>query len=163
MIKDVDELLRPRRERPPAARFPGIGAVIAGRIITKPEMLQQRDFRTKEPLTWPDGEPRWEVAIQLRLSDEREVTLYAKGNSLNAVRDAIADAGAETLEIGGYLKICYVGDDEDATTSIKPKCYDASYKPPAAGARVGTQSPGVGEVANTNPWGAGADDSAPPF
>jgi len=49
----------------PSAKFPTVGTTVTGTIVREPELQQQTDFDTGEPLTWPDGRPRMQVRVIL--------------------------------------------------------------------------------------------------
>lgn len=90
----------------PSAKFPTPGTTVSGSIDRKPEVQQQRDFDSGEPLYWDDGRPRQQLKVVLRTDqrdpeiedDEGLRAVYCKANMLRAVRQAVRKAGAKGLE-----------------------------------------------------------------
>lgn len=117
------------------------GASVTGHIIRQPEVQQQRDFDTGELMFWKDGNPRNQLRIVL-MTDEQdpgdpedsgERALYARGNMLNAIRNAVRQAGAPGLEVGGKLRVKYIGDGKATQPRLSPpKLYEAQYRAPEA-------------------------------
>lgn len=113
------------------AKFNTVGDTITGTII-KQESRQARDFATGEPKTWSDGRPVIEGVITLACDNGDNVVLYAGGNKLKAIREAIARAGAPTLELGAKLAIKYSSDGEPPKPGFHaPKLFVAKYEAPA--------------------------------
>lgn len=143
MLPDPDELLMGGGA--PTCTFPEIGTTWKGEVVDK-RTEQQRDFDTGKPLTWDDGSPRLQVVITLQ-TDERDPKiagddgrrrLFVKGQMLNAIRKAVSDAGAKTVEIGGTLAVQYTSDGEPSRKGMNPpKQYTAAYKPPVAAVAPG--------------------------
>jgi hypothetical protein len=143
MLPDPDDLLMGGGA--PTCTFPEIGTTWKGQVVDK-RTEQQRDFDSGKPLTWDDGNPRLQVVITLQ-TDERDPKiagddgrrrLFVKGQMLAAIRKAVSDAGAQTVEIGGTLAVQYSGDGEPTRRGMNPpKQYTAAYKPPVAAVGVG--------------------------
>lgn len=124
-----------------SASFKGkpIGYSYAGTITEPPKVTQQTDIDSGEPLTWPSGEPKWQliVKIQTDLRDDNDDdgvrTAYIKGKSLtDATKAATKAAGVKALAVGGVLSITYVGDGEATNKKYDPpKLYTVGYVPPA--------------------------------
>lgn len=123
-----------------AAKFETVGTVVSGVITEPPEVRQQTDIQTGDPLFWPKSQtPKNQlvVTIQTELREDAEDDglrrIYVKGRSLtNAVRDAVRDAGAKSLDVGGMLKVAFVGEgDPPAKGFNAPKLYQAQYEKPA--------------------------------
>ena len=122
------------------AKFLTIGTSVSGQIVAEPTVTQQTEFGTGRLLTWDDGSARLQLVVKIQ-TDEREATdheddgvraIYVKGKSLtNAVRDAVRQAGAKGLEVGGTLTVTYVGDGK-AERGNPPKLYTAAYQKPIA-------------------------------
>jgi hypothetical protein len=126
----------------PSAKFPAIGAVVTGIIDAKPEVQQQRDYESGDPMVWDDGKPRQQIRVVLATgerSDEYDDddglrALYIKGGLLKGVRAAVKKAGAKGLEIGGRLTVTYVSDGETVIGKSgkplnPPKNYAVDYQP----------------------------------
>ncbi|MGH3099295.1 MAG: hypothetical protein ACRDMV_25220 [Streptosporangiales bacterium] len=123
----------------PSAKFKELGANAAGRIARRPEVQQQRDFDSGEPLYWDDGSPRKQIKVILRTDqrdpeiedDTGERALYIKGNLLRAVRAAVKKSGAKGLAVEGWLSVTYTFDGEAKKKGLNPpKLYSAEYLPP---------------------------------
>lgn len=108
-----------------------IGHRISGTVVGTPELVQSRDFKTKEPATWPDGNPKMSLVIKIDLGHEEGIrSLWAPKPS--AMWAALADARQRAgvpLDDGCVLTIEFSG------TKPKPgmdaqKLYTASYTAP---------------------------------
>jgi hypothetical protein len=137
MSVDANEFLMSTGVR--SASFDKIGAHVVGHIIRKPEVRQQRDFNTGEPLYWNDGNPRNQMVIVLMTDDQDpedpedsgERAIYARANMLAAIRAAVKAAHATGLEVGGKLSVQYHADGEQKKRGFNaPKLYRAKYQPP---------------------------------
>lgn len=123
----------------PAAKFPSIGTVVKGTIVTA-DMAQQTDMKTQAPKTWPDGKPMMQIIVTLS-TEERDSSIddddgtrrvFIKGGMLNALREALKVAGVKGLEVGGTLAIKYTEDGQRTQPGFNPpKKYTAQYKAPA--------------------------------
>lgn len=124
-----------------AAKFPEIGTVVKGTIVNT-EVVQQTDYATGEPKVWSDGKPMMQAVFTLQ-TDERDAEidgdtgmrkLYVKGAMQQAVRDAVKQAGASKIEVGGIIAVQYVADKASEKRGFNPaKQFKAQYKQPAAG------------------------------
>ena len=117
----------------PSVKFSTIGTTVSGVISEPPEVQQVRDFQSGEPQYWPDGKPRQQIVVTLD-TDEGDRRVFVKGQMVKAIRDAVKEAGADGLEVGGQLQVTYVGDGERKGNLNPPKVYRASYGPPEPGA-----------------------------
>lgn len=124
-----------------SAAFSRIGDEIVGFIIRTPEVRQQRNFDTGEPLFWSDGNPRMQMVITLMTEeqdasdpeDSGERSIYARGNMLAAIRTAVRQAGARGLEVGGKLLVKFSGEGTPTRRGLNPpKLYEARYRAPEA-------------------------------
>jgi hypothetical protein len=124
-----------------ALKFPTVGTEYSGRITAAPELRQQRDYLSKQPMVWPDGEPKMQLVVTLTLDagcrdgddDDGKRALFVQGQMRAALSDALAEAGAGVPEVGGHLRVIYVGDEPIAGLS-PAKLYQIDYKPPATAA-----------------------------
>ena len=142
-----------------SATFHNIGDTVRGRVVGKPTMQQQRDFTTKKPKFWDDGNPMWQLVVILQ-TDERDPQdpeddgrrgLYIKGQMRTAVQEALRKVGAKALEDGGELWVTYTANGTPPQRGMNPpKLFDAGYAPPVAG------------PAADDPWSAGAPQQAAP-
>ena len=65
--------------------------------------------------------------------DSGERAVYVRGNMQRAVAQAVRQAGARGLAVGGKLLIKYSGDGKATRRGLNaPKLYEAKYRPPAA-------------------------------
>lgn len=130
-----------------------IGRKYVGKIIAS-DVTQQTDMKSGEPMFWKDGNPRMQAVITIQ-TDERNLDiedddgqrrLFVKGEMQKAVRDAVREAGASGLELGGLLAVMYIGDGTPPSAGMNaPKLYKAQYKSPdpvaAANDMLGMNSP----------------------
>ena len=91
-----------------------------------------------EPKTYDNGDPMLQVVITLLTSqrddddDDGLRAVYAKGQMLKAIGDAVRKAGARGIEDGGKLFVRYVSDAEPKQRGFNgAKQYIAKYDPPA--------------------------------
>lgn len=140
-LKDPDDLLMGGGIK--SCTFPEIGTTWKGEVLAK-ETQQQRDFTTGEPKFYDDGNPMLQVVITLQTDqrdgddDDGQRKLYVRGQMLAAIKKAVLDAGAKTVEIGGTLAVQYTGDGEPPKRGMNPpKQYTAAYKPPVAAVAPG--------------------------
>lgn len=122
-----------------SAKFPTIGTTIKG-TVEAAEVQQQRDFVTGDPKTYDNGDPMMQLVITLATderdpdveSDDGTRKLYAKGQMLAAIRQAVKQSGGR-LETGGTLVVKYVADKPSDKRGFNPsKQYEAAYRPGAA-------------------------------
>ena len=130
---DVDNLLSPSSGAP-ALKFPEIGTTHKGTVVDK-TARQQTDFTTGEPRFWQNGDPMMEVIITLALDDGDEGRLFIRGQMLAAVRQAVAWAGATTIDVGGRLAVRFDREEPNKNPRFNPvKIYVAQYEPPTKAA-----------------------------
>jgi hypothetical protein len=113
-------------------------------VITGLREVQQKKAYTSDPLFWVPGEkqPRpitkedgplltaglIKPAMQLVVELNSEQVVFANGFMLNAIRDAVREAGATAPEIGGKLGLQVT---ELVPTAFKPrKKFAAKYAKP---------------------------------
>jgi hypothetical protein len=127
----------------PSASFKKHGDKITGTICEPPITQQQRDYTTNEPKFWEDGNPMWHLVVTLQTDttsddiedDDGRRRIYLKNNSKKAVSDAVREAGAKALEVGGILTLCYMDDGKAGKKGMQPpKLYEAEYVPPSQAA-----------------------------
>jgi hypothetical protein len=124
----------------PAAKFPEVGTVVKGRVIGQ-KMQQSRDMATGELKTWDNGAPVYEIVFTLA-TDERDASienddgtrrLFARGQMLRAIGDALRKARWSAPLAGGTLAVKYVRDGEATRRGFSPpKIFAAIYTPPEA-------------------------------
>ena len=124
----------------PPFKFLVHGDTIAGKV-TGAEKRASTDYATGALKTWDNGDQMWEVVITLETgqpddNDETERRIFARGNMLKAIREALKTAGAQ-LERDGTLTVRYVGDGESTKRGFSPpKLFKAKYVPPTATAAL---------------------------
>ena len=139
-----------------SATFKNIGDVVEGTIAAPPTLRQQTDIDSGKPKTWDNGDPVMQLVVQLQTNEREDPdddglrNLYVSGGfkraSLQkAVADAVRNAKAKSLEVGGTLAVRFTGEEPSATKGFNPaKLYAAKYEPPtnaAADDFLGTSSP----------------------
>jgi hypothetical protein len=140
--------------RAKAAKFPKTGSVVSGTIVGEPRLEQQTEYKTGRPLTWRNGEPKWQLVAEIQVdqppegfNDDGLRSLYLKGQLRDAVAKAVRKAAATELQVGGHLTVEYVADGEPADEGLNaPKLFRAEYRPPSTGKATPEESAiGVGE------------------
>lgn len=130
-------------EKVPSASFVRVGDSIEGIICEEPVIRQQTDAKTKVPMTWADGRPRNQLVVTLQTDendpeiedDDGRRRVYLKYKSQEAVREAIKEADAPGLRIGGWLFLEFVKQAKPTSSGLSGvKHYAAEYEPPEPGA-----------------------------
>jgi hypothetical protein len=139
-MTNVDDMFK--SESAPFLKFSTPGTKYVG-VIADIEKRQQRDFQTGEPLSWPDGEPRWELVVTLT-TDERDPDepkddgkrrlAVKKGTQMwGALADALRQTSVPGPQVGAKLAIAYTGDGESKTRGFAPpKLYAFAYEKPTS-------------------------------
>lgn len=129
--------------------------------ITAVEAVQQTDIKTRAPLFYDNGQPKMQIVVT-GLTSERDPErgnddgmrkLYIKGQARAAVREAVLEAGAEGLELGGALALVWFDDKAPTGPGMSPqKLHKAQYQRPAvdAGTTPSASSPPVDLFASTS-------------
>jgi hypothetical protein len=148
--------------------FPAMGEPVRMLIRAEPEQRQQRDYDDPSILlTWPDGNPRYEVVVEVDtdqrsddIEDDQGIrALHIKGASMTgAIRDAVRKAKAPGLEVGGVLTVTWSGEGVATGRGKPPKLYAATYKPPMSAANQALLS---GHPAGTSMVTQPGDDTPP--
>jgi hypothetical protein len=114
----------------PTAKWDAIGDVRRV-VIASVEKRQVTDFDTGEPLTWPNGDPKWQFVFGGTDPDSGEETrIFAKGYMLSAVKEALRTANSAP-EVGGTLAVKWTGNAEPVGRKAAAKQWAATYNPPA--------------------------------
>ena len=139
-------------------KFTNPGDTHTGTITEVGDARQASEFGSNEPAFWDREKtrPKMQVAITLDTTerdpqdanDTGKRTLWVledgrSGSILAAIRHAVAQAGAGTIDIGGQLTVTFSGFDPNSKNPANPrKIYAASYVPPApAGGMFTSQAP----------------------
>lgn len=121
-----------------SASFPTIGTVVSGTVVSRPEMMQQRE-PSGELKTWKDGSPMMQLVVTIQTDerdpedpdDDGERRLFIKSGMKTALQAAIKKAGAKRLEPGGFVTVKYYANGKQETRGFNPpKLYQAEYTPP---------------------------------
>lgn len=121
-----------------SAKFANIDDSITGFVVYPPEVRDQTDIQTGAPLYWPGSDRKKQQLYVVLRTDEQEDeeddglrALYIKSNMHTAVAQAVRKAGAAGLEVGGKLRVVYVGDGQIKQRGFNaPKLYEALYRAP---------------------------------
>lgn len=117
----------------PVAKFTTPGDTHKGRLVNSLRR-QQTDLEGK-PKFYDDGNVMWELVLTIDTDtpDDNGITLrrlFVKGKGVDAVREAVKEAGAPMTE-GGVLTLRYTGDGEQTRKGYSPpKLFKAKYEPP---------------------------------
>lgn len=139
-------------------KFTNPGDTHTGTITEVSDARQASEFGSNEPAYWDREKtrPKMQVAVTLDTterdpqdaSDTGKRTLWVvedgrSGSILSAIRQAVHQAGAGTIDIGGQLTVTFSGFDPNSKNPQNPrKIYAASYVPPApAGGMFTNQAP----------------------
>lgn len=122
----------------PAAKFPTVGTVVKGKVLGQKKQ-QSKDMATGELKTWEDGTPVWEIVFTLATDDRDPAIedddgsrrLFARGQMLKAIGQAIRQAHWSQSLVGGELAVKYAKDGEATRRGFSaPKIYAAKFDPP---------------------------------
>lgn len=139
-------------------KFTNPGDTHTGTITEVSDARQASEFGSNEPAYWDREKtrPKMQVAVTLDTAerdpqdanDTGKRTLWVvedgrSGSILSAIRQAVHQAGAGTIDIGGQLTVAFSGFDPNSKNPANPrKIYSASYVPPApAGGMFTNQAP----------------------
>lgn len=139
-------------------KFTNPGDTHTGTITEVSDARQATEFGSNEPAYWDREKtrPKMQVAVTLDTAerdpqdanDTGKRTLWVvedgrPGSILSAIRQAVHQAGAGTIDIGGQLTVAFSGFDPNSKNPANPrKIYSASYVPPApAGGMFTNQAP----------------------
>lgn len=139
-------------------KFTNPGDTHTGTITEVSDARQATEYGSNEPAYWDKERtrPKMQVAVTLDTAerdpqdanDTGKRTLWVvedgrSGSILSAIRQAVHQAGAGTIDIGGQLTVAFSGFDPNSKNPANPrKIYSASYVPPApAGGMFTNQAP----------------------
>ena len=104
------------------------------KVIDLPELVQARNFESRERDFWPDGNPKMAAVISVEVNGEKMSLWAPKPSSMfAAIADAQTDAGAR-IAVGGWLEVEHYDDKPNSKNpNLNPaKQYRATYAPPNA-------------------------------
>ena len=139
-------------------KFTTPGDTHTGTITEVSDARQATEYGSNEPAYWDKERtrPKMQVAVTLDTAerdpqdanDTGKRTLWVvedgrSGSILSAIRQAVHQAGAGTIDIGGQLTVTFSGFDPNSKNPANPrKIYAAAYVPPApAGGMFTSQAP----------------------
>ena len=139
-------------------KFTNPGDTHTGTITEVSDARQATEYGSNELAYWDKERtrPKMQVAVTLDTTerdpqdanDTGKRTLWVvedgrSGSILSAIRQAVHQAGAGTIDIGGQLTVTFSGFDPSSKNPANPrKIYAASYVPPApAGGMFTSQAP----------------------
>lgn len=139
-------------------KFTNPGDTHTGTITEVSDARQATAYGSNELAYWDKERtrPKMQVAVTLDtaerdpqdVNDTGKRTLWVvedgrSGSILSAIRQAVHQAGAGTIDIGGQLTVAFSGFDPNSKNPANPrKIYAASYVPPApAGGMFTNQAP----------------------
>lgn len=120
------------------------GTLYTGRITKRATLVQSRDFETGEPATWPDGNPKMSVVIQLDVQGETRSLWAPKPSAMfAALVEAQRHAGGHPMQEGGTLHVKYTGTIPNVKNPKLngAKQYVCKYTPPASDPFTDGQQP----------------------
>ena len=128
-------------------KFTNPGDTHTGTITEVSDARQATEYGSNELAYWDKERtrPKMQVAVTLDTAerdpqdanDTGKRTLWVvedgrSGSILSAIRQAVHQAGAGTIDIGGQLTVTFSGFDPNSKNPANPrKIYAASYVPPA--------------------------------
>lgn len=150
------DFFAPRASR--SWKFATPGDTHTGTITEVSDARQAAEYGSNELAYWDKERtrPKMQVAVTLDTAerdpqdanDTGKRTLWVvedgrSGSILSAIRQAVHQAGAGTIDIGGQLTVAFSGFDPNSKNPANPrKIYSASYVPPApAGGMFTSQAP----------------------
>ena len=139
-------------------KFTNPGDTHTGTITEVSDARQATEYGSNEPAYWDREKtrPKMQVAVTLDTTerdpqdanDTGKRTLWVvedgrSGSILSAIRQAVHQVGAGTIDIGGQLTVTFSGFDPNSKNPANPrKVYTAAYVPPApAGGMFTNQAP----------------------
>lgn len=158
-------------------KFTNPGDTHTGTITEVSDARQATEFGSNEPAYWDREKtrPKMQVAVTLDTTerdpqdanDTGKRTLWVvedgrSGSILSAIRQAVHQVGAGTIDIGGQLTVTLSGFDPNSKNPANPrKVYSASYVPPAPAGGMFTNQAAAQPAAQPAPAAAPAQPVAP--
>lgn len=148
-------------------KFTNPGDTHTGTITEVSDARQATEYGSNELAYWDKERtrPKMQVAVTLDTTerdpqdsnDTGKRTLWVvedgrSGSILSAIRQAVHQAGAGTIDIGGQLTVAFSGFDPNSKNPANPrKIYSASYVPPAPAGGMFTNQAAAQPVAQPAP------------
>jgi hypothetical protein len=132
-----------------------IGATLTGKVFKAPEIVQQRDYETRELEFWQDGQPKNTIVIGIEVNGEKRNLWASIPSALQKALIEARDAAGDGVQIeeGGELTITFTDEKPiPGKEHLNPqKIFSAKYVPgvkPAADPLGG----GAAAPAADEPW-----------
>jgi hypothetical protein len=103
--------------------------------ITNITKQQETDFDTGEPVTWPNGQPKYQYVVTGTV-DGDEARLFIKGYMVDALREALRKANVQAGDTlsGGTLTVKWDSTDEPRRKGMQgARRYVAKFEPAPVG------------------------------
>ena len=158
-------------------KFTNPGDTHTGTITEVSDARQATEYGSNELAYWDKERtrPKMQVAVTLDTAerdpqdtnDTGKRTLWVvedgrSGSILSAIRQAVHQAGAGTIDIGGQLTVTFSGFDPNSKNPANPrKIYAASYVPPAPAGGMFTNQAAAQPVAAPAPAAPAPAPAAP--
>jgi len=139
---------------PKGWKFEDPGTTRTGTIAEPPKAVQERDYDPSNPgggapKVFPSGDPIMGVHVVVQTTerdpsidgDDGRRTFYIEGRYIKeAVREAIRNAGAPGLEVGGQISVTFT-HREDPMDKRSRKFWNVTYTPAGNAALMGEPTP----------------------
>jgi len=144
----------------PGISFDTVGQEIEGVVVDIDE-TQERDFKTKQPVFWPDGAPKmvpiFTLQTSLRDSDEDDGlrTVWCRNNIYTAVGKALREAfkpgkPSDEAVVGGTLKVRFHATEKTDKGSPR-KIFIAKFTRKQVTQQLNGQAPADAQHDERNP------------
>ncbi len=121
-----------------SAKFEKEGDTVVG-FVTRVDVRQRTEIGSGLPMTWPDGNPKMQLVVQLVLDspedddDDGLRNLYVSipSQMQKVIADAVRSSGERGIGNGGKLGIKFVRTEAPITRGFNgQKIYSAKYEAP---------------------------------
>lgn len=142
-----------------SAKLERVGDMVKGTIIDEPQMMQQRDYETNDPIFYADGAPAMQLVIRLQ-TDQRDPSepdddgircVYVRGQLKAALVTAMRSCDHKVPRRGGRLAVRLINLEpttlKNGRKGNDKKIHDAWYQPPAGAAADSFMSGAAAEPA----------------
>lgn len=136
-LPSVEDLLGSSPSVPPV-KFPNQGDSFTGTVVSQ-ESQQQRDFRSQQPIFWPDGSPKMQVVVTCTDQAGDQYRLFLKGQMLTAARAALSAKGLTSFELGGTITVTFVREERQGNAPYPTKIYEVEFSQPDPAAAEAAQ------------------------